>query len=338
MSSIHSNATQVFPDDPRIQYSGRIDFSNPRKPRFDWSGVSIQIRFKGPSIGFLLEDVQNRFDVWVDGKSQTVLVSNPGQTFYPIEGLDPGEHRLQLTKRTEASWGVTTFLGLSLSDGVELLPAPPRLERKIEFIGDSWICGYGNEASSVHYDDLRPYENANQTFALVTSRELKAEAHLVCYSGRGLVRNYGDPQRQSAEPFPRLLDRRLCAEPQNLWDAASWIPDAVVIHLGTNDFSTEPHPDFRDFVESGAALLARLRSSYPQTSIFWFAPTDWPHCRQAVEAAVETRHRAGDARIHCVGYPPVPSNQMGCDYHPNAQVHQKLATRLTQALRQKLSW
>lgn len=338
MASSDSAVIQIFPDDSRIQYSGRVDFSDPQKPRFDWSGVSIQIRLKGPSVAFVLKDVQNRFDVWVDGKPQTVLASRPEQTFYPLAGLGPGEHRLQLTKRTEASWGVTTFLGLSLSDGGELLPAPPRPARKIEFIGDSWVCGYGNEATNVHCDDLRPYENANRAFALVTARELKAEAHLVCYSGRGLVRNYGDPQCQSTEPFPHLLDRRLCAEPENRWDAAAWIPDAVVIHLGTNDFSTEPHPHFRDFAESGAALLARLRSSYPQASIFWFAPTDWPHCRQAVEAAVDARRRVGDERIHCVGYPPVPPSQMGCDYHPNVKVHQKLATRLTQALRQKLNW
>src|SRR5580704_14459488 len=34
-------------DDPRIQYMGRVDFSNPRLLRFWSSGVTIRIRYRG---------------------------------------------------------------------------------------------------------------------------------------------------------------------------------------------------------------------------------------------------------------------------------------------------
>ena len=330
--------TVISPSDSRIQYSGRVDFSNPAAPRFDWPGVSIQIRFNGPAIGFLLQDSQNRFDVWVDGKPQTVLAASAAKPLYLVDGLGPGEHRLQLTKRTEASWGITCFRGLSLSAGTELLAPPAKPTRRIEVIGDSWVCGYGNEAATVHCDDLNPYENANRSFALVTARELKAEAHLVAYSGRGVVRNYGDSQRQSAEPFPALYDRLLCAEPQSRWDFQSWIPDAVVIHLGTNDFSTDPHPDPKVFEQGCSDLLTHLRSLYPNASLFWYCATGWPNYYLSVENVVKAKNDAGDKKIYCVGYPPVPQDQMGCDFHPNVKVHQKLATRLTQALRQKLDW
>lgn len=328
----------ILPDDPRIQYSGRVDFSNPQKPRFDWSGVSLQVLVKGPAVGFLLQDAQNRFDVWVDGKPLTVLSATLPQSLYRIDALGGGEHRIQLIKRTEASLGLTTFLGLDLPEGVELLEPAALPARKIEVIGDSWVCGYGNEAATVHCDDQAPYENANRSFAMVAARELKAEAHLVCYSGRGVVRNYGDLKRHSDEPFPLLLDRLLCAEPQSRWDYGQWQPDAVVIHLGTNDFSTLPHPDPQDFKDSSVALLTHLRSVYPQASLFWFSATGWPDYYQSVERAVRARNDAGDARVYCVGYPPVPQDQMGCDFHPNVKVHQKLATLLTRAIRQKLGW
>jgi lysophospholipase L1-like esterase len=328
----------ILPDDPRIQYSGRVDFSNPQRPRFDWSAVSIQIHFKGPAIAFLLEDAQNRFDVWVDGKPQTVLTATLTQSAYTIDSLGAGEHKLQLVRRTEASFGPTTFLGLSLPDGVELLAAPAPLARKIEVIGDSWVCGYGNESPTVHCDNQGPYENANRSFAMVAARELKAEAHLVCYSGRGVVRNYGDLKRHSDEPFPLLLDRLLCGEPQSHWDYSTWTPDVVVIHLGTNDFSTMTHPDAQDFQDSSVALLVHLRSLYPQASLFWFSATGWPDYYPSVEKAVTARNDAGDAKVYCVGYPPVPQDQMGCDFHPNVKVHQKLATLLARAIRQKLGW
>jgi hypothetical protein len=57
-----------------------------------------------------------------------------------------------------------------------------------------------------------------------------------------------------------------------------------------------------------------------------------------VEKAVTARNDAGDAKVYCVGYPPVPQDQMGCDFHPNVKVHQKLATLLARAIRQKLGW
>jgi lysophospholipase L1-like esterase len=334
---LHADTT-ILPDDPRIQYSGRIDFSDPRAPRFDWPGVSIQVNLKGDSLGFLLQDNQNRFDVWVDGKPQTVLIASPHQSLYRVDSLGPGEHRLQLTKRTESSLGPAVFQGLSLPTGVELLEPPTRATRRIEVIGDSWVCGYGNEAASVHCDDQSVYENANRGFGLVAARELKAEAHLVAYSGRGVVRNFADPQRSSAEPFPALYDRLLCAEPQSLWDFQSWVPDAVVIHLGTNDFSTTPTPDPIVFEQGCLALLTHLRALYPDASLFWFCATGWPNYYLWVEAAVKTKNDSGDKKVYCVGYPPVPQDQMGCDYHPNVKVHQKLATRLAQTLRQKLGW
>ena len=41
----------IPPDNPRINYYGRFDFSDPLQPRFNWSGAIIEVTFPGPKIG-----------------------------------------------------------------------------------------------------------------------------------------------------------------------------------------------------------------------------------------------------------------------------------------------
>src|SRR5882757_4527132 len=43
-------------NNPNIQYFGRVDFSNPLKPRFWSPGVYIRIKFKGPACDLILND------------------------------------------------------------------------------------------------------------------------------------------------------------------------------------------------------------------------------------------------------------------------------------------
>jgi len=285
-SALRASVT-ISPADPRIQYSGRIDFSDPKSPVFDWPGVSITTRFRGTSIGFLLQDGQNNFDVQVDGNPVTVWVTRPSQTLYSLEGLAPDEHEVRIVKRTEALFGPTVFQGLVLEKAVDLLEPPARPKRKIEIIGDSWVCGYGNEGASVLCPDLRPFENADKSFGALLARDLKAEYHLVAYSGKGVIRNWAEKGPVSPNPFPPLFDRVLESAPQSRWDFSRWIPDAVIVHLGLNDFSTEPQADAGNFVRQYALLLQHLRQVYPQASLFCFCTAGWPNFYPYVEEAVQ---------------------------------------------------
>ncbi len=61
--------------------------------------------------------------------------------------LPAGEHAVQLVKRTEAHTGVFQVLGVQLEQAAELLP-PNKVDRRVEVIGDSISCGYGNEAAN----------------------------------------------------------------------------------------------------------------------------------------------------------------------------------------------
>ena len=188
----------TFPaNNPLIQYSGRVDFSNPLAPRFDWPSISITAAFHGTSIGFLLNDTGNNYDVILDGKPVTVWATRANQPLYTLDNLSPGDHVAKVIKRTESLFGLAAFKGLVLSSGGTLLKAPDLPNRRIEIIGDSYLCGYGVESSDVHCDSLRPYENANKSFGALIAQDLQSEYHIEAYSGKGIVRNWGDKQSLS---------------------------------------------------------------------------------------------------------------------------------------------
>ena len=57
-------------DNSFIEYTGRIDFTNPKAPRFSYSGVSIRASFQGSSISAMLNDTKgkNYYNIILDKK------------------------------------------------------------------------------------------------------------------------------------------------------------------------------------------------------------------------------------------------------------------------------
>lgn len=328
----------IPPNATLIQYSGRVDFSNPQAPRFDWPGCSVTASFRGTNIGFLLADGKNNFEVYADGKPITVWSTLPNQELYTVENLEPGIHVVKIVKRTEASFGVTTFKGVVLWGEEGLMRPPERASRRIEFIGDSIVCGYGDEGDSVKCPDLRPYENVEKAFSGQTAQDLDAEYHVVAFSGKGLIRHWGDKLKRSTDPFAPLYERTLGSDPKSRWNFSSWIPDAVVVHLGNNDFSTEPKADPADYMGAYTALLKRIRKTYPNAALFCFAPTGWPNFNPFVEQVVAGLNASGDAKVCFVGYPNASQEELGCDSHPNATAQRKIADILTPAIKKALNW
>ncbi len=82
--------------DPRIQYIGRFDLSDPKAPRFAWSGSIITARYQAERVALLLKDDPpanrtddsgapfcNWFDVLIDGRLAATFIASPGRTREP---------------------------------------------------------------------------------------------------------------------------------------------------------------------------------------------------------------------------------------------------------------
>jgi lysophospholipase L1-like esterase len=320
-----------------IQYSGRFDFSNPKKPRFDWPGTSIQAKFTGTSISAKLSGGKNDFNVIIDGLVKSHLALVDGSLTYELAtGLTDGVHTLLLTKRTEGFNGVVTFEGLILPDGQNLIAPPPKVAKKIQFIGDSFTVGYGDEANILSCPDRRPYDNNYLAYGPITARALNADYSVQAVSGYGMVHNYGDTNPISAEPLPAVFDRALFGSAMPKWNFPNWIPDLVVIALGTNDFSTAVKPSQIQYTSAYQAFIAKVRGYFPGVQIICMTYAVDAFQGKYVEAMVKDLITQGDLKIHTVAMPTLLQTDLGCDYHPNLSGQKKYSDVLLPVVKQYL--
>ena len=346
---------RIPPSHPDIRYAGRIDCGNPDALRFSHPGISIRVRFEGRFLAVLLDDFgveeyPNYYNVVVDDNAPVVLKVSPDQQKYVLaEDLPQGIHVVEMVKRVEAGAGGNlnngkgVFRGFVVHPGTTLLPLSPR-PRRFEFIGDSIICGYGNEMSTMTpevYPHTTTNSNATIAYGALVAAALGAEYMTVAYSGRGVMRNYADePGKTMPEMYLDILPDD--ADPGR-WEVARYTPELIVINLGTNDFSEglplDALPSLRaSFEKEYGLFLDTLRRYYPDAVfILTVGPVlndNWPKGFEALTSVrtilariVSTRRAAGDRNLHFFVHAP-QTPPYGEDWHPTAERHRMMADEL----------
>jgi lysophospholipase L1-like esterase len=319
---------------------GRHDLQDPAGPRFAWSGSAVELAFCSRSIAVRLRGSSDLFQVVLDGKELPTLTATPDRELYPLaQELSGATHHLLLVKRTEPLVGEVQLLGFELGQGGSLLPPPAPPSRRIEFIGDSVTAGFGVRAPDASFPFSPETEDFTISYAALAASDLVAEAVAVAWSGRGVVRNYAD---EPGDPMPVLYERTLPARPESRWDFARWVPDAVVVNLGTNDFSLESSPPERGFVEAYATLLRRLRAVYAGARVFccigpMLLGAQLCDARRLISAAMDSLR--GDPALALLEFPPHSQAEgYGASWHPSARTHRRMAAQLSAAIRDALQW
>ncbi len=331
-------------DSPGIQYVGRFDFSRPGKAVFDWAGVYIRARFTGTSCAVMLADSTDEYAVTVDDHAPKIFAFRGGNVHPIVAGLpDSVAHTITIQKKTEPLVGHGVFMGFVLDKGARLLRPEPRPRRRIEFIGNSITCGYGvlSDSSGCHFSPQT--EDAGMSYAGQVARDLNADYSLISFSGKGVVRNYGDRDRISPDPMPSYYDRTCCFDSTLIWDFKSWVPQAVVINLGTNDFSTQPYPDSSEFKDAYGKLIDRVRALYPGVTVFCaIGPMVEEPCERYIRDVVREQQARGGV-YHDVYFIDIPREAMtdddwGCDMHPNVFGSMKMAHIIVPIIRLWMNW
>ena len=316
--------------DSRIEYTGRTVVEG-TDISYDWSGVYFRVKFNGPYLAMKCSDTKNCwFNLWTDKEmgpeaDRKFLVGAKDTLIVLAEGLGKGEHEVILQKRTEGEQGRFTVHSF-VSEG-EILQAAGRKTRHIEFIGDSYTCGYGTESPDKNDPFLAETENCNLTYAAITARYFGADYNLVSHSGQGIARNYDDfrPGYHMPDRYTQAFDesRDIAWTPE----MAPYRPDVVVIYLCTNDFSTarQPHEDV--FAARYIELLKKVKANYGEDiPILCMAsnvtPFSYDHIRYACMLS----------GLKNVSYMCLTKNahnsedELGASWHPNYKGHKKVAS------------
>jgi hypothetical protein len=334
------------PDNKLIHYAGRIDFTDPQKPKLSSAGSYLQLNFKGRSCSVLLENENgganyNFISVVCDGQYLGRTKIEKGEKKYTlVNGLADTKHTLLVCKATEALIGYVELRGIEC---FEILPLKDLPLHRIEFIGNSITCGAESDTSLVGCGKGNWQDRHNAYFAYgpIIARSLNADWVLSSVSGMGLTRNWNNEGPALPAFYNNLY---LNADSSITWSGADFDPELVTICLGTNDNSLGDGSydrkalDSAKFVSEYIIFVNRIHARYPKAIICCLnSPVFSGELRDLfagyLDAVVASSQ---DKRIYAFSYPKKFEN--GCGGHPDLEDHRKMADELLPFLKKITGW
>lgn len=324
-----SSSTGEPPPVDDVHLIGRFD----AELNSTWSGSTMRTRIDGTTIDIDLDGSGGViFQVVVDGQPTSTFTTSGGAATYPVaSGLAAGEHDIEVVRRNEGYFGPVRYVGFVPGTDTTLVETPWPYEHRIEYIGDSLTAGYGIECSSGSDGFTPETESAYSTYAMTAARQVNAAPHVIAFSGKGVFQNYGG---NLDEPMPVLYPRTLTTDGGLLWDFSSFVPGAVVINLGTNDFSAAIAMD--DFVGAYVALLQTVRTNHPSALIICVTWAHWGSEHEGwVQAAMD---QVGDGNTITTRFEILGEEGAGCDGHTNEVTNARFGMELAALLSSELGW
>lgn len=254
----------LLPNDEKVHYMGRFDFTEPLTPIFSWVMTGIKISFSNSASIF------GNFTAPADHARLRVVIDNETHGFVSINhktgsmksyelaaGLSLESHILEVFKVSEdntqkGSKGTMKFGGFELRDEGSFGPRPPSLPHKLEFIGDSDTAGWCADGSSKTGDDPNKYEDAYETWAQQIARLVGAETMVEAVSGWGVT--------EKSSPIQNILNNINEFDNKVKWNYTSWTPDAIVILIGPNDEITKDNS--KKFIAAYLDLMNIVAKNY----------------------------------------------------------------------------
>lgn len=356
ITTVPLKGTIISPTDQHILYTGRISFTNPERPTWNYPGVQIIAAFEGTSLRMMAKPQSGYFMAQID-QAEPFKVAFRGERDSVVTlatALPDGRHLVRLMYIIEGYEFFPEFWGFVLDKGRQLIDAPVLPSRKIEFIGNSITCGYGNEGlkKEEHFDYAT--ENHYYSYASIAARNLGAQHWVVARSGIGAYRNYDGPKKGNPESCmpvqyeytgyawkPELRKEQTFLREK--WDFSRYQPDVVCINLGTNDLST-PNYDLALLKQSYQKFLKLVRQHNPKAKIVLLTGSmlynqELQIAKQLLDELTDKAHKAGDQEVYRFDMNHIDGEAfLGNDWHPNVYQDEKMANELTAYLRKLMNW
>lgn len=260
--------------DPAIHYEGRWQQAADGCYETAQGAVYLETTFTGTSVAAKLDDTENRWLVSIDGGPVRKIRADKGSPTVLADRLSAGRHTLRLERATEGSYGVSHFKGLE-ADSLEA-PMRQSARLRLEFVGDSITAGFRNDGKKRGKNDA-DIEDGSLAFAPQLALLLDADYSVLAKSGEGVVHNWGadwpDRGLHTEERYSWTFYGARKTAGNTIWQPAKLPVSAVILALGTNDFSdAKRRPYHEEYVQAWTSLMRRVHEMNPSAPIICLEP------------------------------------------------------------------
>jgi lysophospholipase L1-like esterase len=354
---VRASATSFSAMDPNVQLTNGRFATNVTEGsvRCDWTGATIALKVTSTTSVALNLTGASQWTVVVDGAVSRVVQSAAPQP-QPVvlaSGLSKtGTHTVAAVKMAEALCGAATLSGVTLDAGGKLLPPASAPTRRLVFLGDSITCGYGSlgQAPCPGYSCGAPtdapkkhanWESGYASYGALLGRQFVADTQIVCVSGAGFAHEWNKPgvaptEGGMTEKFGQVLGSGGMQSSNSI--DTSWVPDAIVVNIGTNDVGI-PHGNASAvWVETYVTFLRKWRAVWPDTHFLLgcFPMTEDATMHPALDLVAAA---FSDSKTTVLSFPSLHSFYgKGCYGHPSMSGHSAMANLTGPVLAKTLGW
>lgn len=344
-----------------IRWLGRT-YYNPEEELtyFYFTASGLEVAFYGTELKVTL--VATRYTdtskqayvvVLLDGeedptKGLTLVLDQAEAEYTLCSGLEYGYHTVKLLKRSEASDSDTAVASINTDGYFATAPAPKPFQ--IQYIAASSSTGYGN-LGNLSTNKSTANSNGLLAYAYLTSYLLDSDTSIFAASGWGVSRGYNTGGSVSeTQNIPNAFEyfaidgSNTVFTAAGKWDFTDYIPDVVVINLGTNDFNASNYTSLPTSAQSEIEetyyfdyidFIILLNNMYPNAKII-IAYGLMGEESKLGGITLDIIDAANDTIGTTMVYPFLMeaagsnSNPYGCNYHPNVQTSMNVAEDLAE--------
>lgn len=356
---LNPKTIDFLPDTDHVKYLGRSFFMDDKLLMcYSSTGAEFNVKAKRLDVTIIGDNRVSGSDngsaarivAFVNGerKLDTMILSkSKDYTIFNGEELIEGEVRI--IKVSEATSSLAAISKITVDEDGSISPTAPR-DLKIEFIGDSITCGYGVDDLDRNHHFKTSTEDNSKTYAYKTAANLNADYSMVSASGWGIISGYsGNGAKQESQQIPRYYDRLAVSwstvaavDPKAVkWDFSSFLPDFIVINLGTNDasYTKNDSKKITEYKDAYIAFLKDIRSKNPDAHIICSLGIMGQDLYPAIESAVsEYQAETGDLKVTPLKFANQNmSDGIAADWHPSEKTHAKAAALLTAKIKELMN-
>ena len=356
---LNPNTIDFIPDAEHVKYLGRSFFMDDKLLMcYSSTGAEFNVKAKRLDVTIIGDNRVSGSDngsaarivAFVNGerKLDTMILSkSKDYTIFNGEELIEGEVRI--IKVSEATSSLAAISKITVDEDGTISPTAPR-DLKIEFIGDSITCGYGVDDLDRNHHFKTSTEDNSKTYAYKTAANLDADYSMVSVSGWGIISGYsGDGTKQASSQLPKYYDRLAVSwstiaavDPKAVrWDFSSFVPDFIVINLGTNDasYTKGDSKKITEYKDAYIAFLKDIRSKNPDAHIICSLGIMGQDLCPAIENAVsEYQTETGDSKVTPLKFANQNmSDGIAADWHPSEKTHANAAALLTAKIKELMN-